>query len=206
MTQLTCPACGSHNITQQKEIKKIFTDHLDKETHIETLYEECQECGMDGEFSIDNDEIINNALADTRSETISKILTELSNHHSLAGIERSLDLPQRTLSKWKNGTKPTRSGTTLVKLIAIFPWLIKIAQSKYNPEKMAAIFGHACVDYHLNMSNDKPPFNSLNFIGVQQNNINISFTVNIHNDSTTPKESKRINQTQSELTVKSSLS
>ncbi|MCP4353876.1 MAG: NUDIX hydrolase [Desulfobacterales bacterium] len=51
----------------------------------------------------------------------------------MASIERALELPQRTLTKWKNGrTKPSATVITLLKFLRIFPWLLEVAENKFD--------------------------------------------------------------------------
>lgn len=51
--------------------------------------------------------------------------------HTLASMERALDLPNRTLSKWRTeGT--SMAGVTLVRLLRTFPWLLNVAAHDYS--------------------------------------------------------------------------
>jgi hypothetical protein len=50
-------------------------------------------------------------------------------------------LPQRTLSKWKNGvTNPSASGTALMKFLWLYPWLLEVAESQYDYAKAQKIY------------------------------------------------------------------
>lgn len=194
MENMTCPACGSSNIIQRKEQRKIYIDYFEGETHLDTTFEECLDCETDGEFYSDNDELVKSALTKKKTEAIVKIIDALSQSHNLAAVERALDLPQRTLSKWKSGQAPSAAGATLMKLIAFFPWLIDIANLKYNLNEAEAIFGHAIVEYHKNKINQSPGLGIGN-IFIQQNN---TFQVYVDSPPPKPMQSHRFDLTISE--------
>lgn len=50
---------------------------------------------------------------------------------SNGGIERALDLPMKTLEKLKD--KPPAALKVLLKILVHYPWMIDVADNKYDP-------------------------------------------------------------------------
>lgn len=128
-----CPLCGSDNIEQKNNIKEIY-DPFGGHDKVTLAYDSCQECGMDGDFADTNDTFLQVAIDGLKSKAVINILQELADHKAnFAGMERALELPQRTLTKWKNGsTSPSASGVTLLKFLKLFPWLLLVAENKFD--------------------------------------------------------------------------
>ena len=133
ITNITCPICGSNDLEDIKETK-ILQSQYNFNIEVLLTYFKCKICGEIGDFSNKNDSIIENGLEILRKETINYIIQSFEkNNISLASIERSLELPQRTLTKWKNNiSNPTAAGYSLMKLIDAFPWILYAADNKYE--------------------------------------------------------------------------
>lgn len=127
-----CPLCGSDQIHSEKRKEKI-SDHYGGHETVELNYDLCEECGMDGDFAKTNDALITESINRQREQAVKVILQELSdNGINFAGLERSLELPQRTLSKWKTGAvSPSAAGVSLLKFLRVFPWLTIISDNNY---------------------------------------------------------------------------
>jgi hypothetical protein len=95
----------------------------------------CRTCGMEGDFSGHGDEQIEEAIGAAKHNAIIHIIEEfVRNEISMSSIERALDLPQRTLTKWKNGlSSPSATGVALMNIIRTYPWILTVAQYKYEP-------------------------------------------------------------------------
>ena len=128
-----CPLCGSDQVEQEEKIETI-SDSFGENVEVILAYDICKRCGMDGDFTGCNDTIIQEAVDALRAQTVTTILQYFSDHKAnFAGMERALELPQRTLSKWKNGsTAPTAAGVTLVKFLRLFPWLTIVAENRFH--------------------------------------------------------------------------
>ena len=137
MTKKICPACGTEDIIERK------TPHLINEAfgggrEIDIVEDRCKVCGTVGDFFSQNDALISEAIDQCKSLAVKNILQDFLDRAatSMSSMERALELPQRTLTKWKNGqTKPSAAGRALLKMLRIFPWLLDVAENKFDYEK-----------------------------------------------------------------------
>ena len=131
---IICPSCGSASLEVAQTKKVISEPYSDP---VEVLIDEynCPVCGMQGDFAKSNDEIIDRAIEQAKHNSISSIIEYFNqNNINMASFERSLDLPQRTLTKWKNGlSSPSASGFALMNIVMTYPWILEVAQNKYDP-------------------------------------------------------------------------
>lgn len=95
---------------------------------------ECEACNFSGDFLHENKEVLKQAKEELQSQVMIEILEYFTGQHiSFAGIERALDLSQRTLTKWKQGkTKPSASAIALCKYLRTYPWLLKVADTGFD--------------------------------------------------------------------------
>jgi len=52
---------------------------------------------------------------------------------NLAWVERILELPQRTMARWKTG-KVSATSEALIRMIHAMPWLLDVAEKRYNEQ------------------------------------------------------------------------
>jgi len=128
-----CPECGSEAIIENKKnisIKEPFAD----EVNIEINENICSSCGSQGDFFNQNETLIEETIKNLKQESIKNILNDfIDNKISMSSIERALEMPQRTLTKWKNSTNyPSSAGIALMRFIKLFPWLLEVAENKYD--------------------------------------------------------------------------
>jgi DNA-binding transcriptional regulator YiaG len=141
MSDKACPVCGSKKI--EKTIsKELLQEDLGAEILIDKITYKCLDCESEGDFFHENDAVIEKALDTVQKQFVASLLDEFSNQHiRFAAIERALGLPQRTLTKWKNGmSTPTAAGIALLKIIKLFPWIIDVAENNYNYEYAQKLF------------------------------------------------------------------
>lgn len=128
-----CPECGSKAVIENIKnisIKEPFAD----EVNIETKEDTCSSCGSQGDFLNQNETLIEEAIKNLKQTSIKNILNSFAdNKMSMSSIERALEIPQRTLTKWKNSVNnPSSTGIALMRFITLFPWLLEVAENKYN--------------------------------------------------------------------------
>jgi DNA-binding transcriptional regulator YiaG len=121
MNKQRCPACGSIDIIDEKD-------------NIEIHENICSMCGTRGDFFNQNEPLIDETIKKLKQKSIENILNYfIDNKISMSSIERALEIPQRTLTKWKNRTNvPSSAGIALVRFIKLFPWLLEVAENKYD--------------------------------------------------------------------------
>ena len=133
MNKQRCPACGSVDITDDKKnilVKEPFGGQENVEIH-ENI---CSVCGSRGDFFNQNETLIDETIKKLKQRSIENILNNfIDSKISMSSIERALEIPQRTLTKWKNKTNvPSSAGVALMRFIKLFPWLLEVAENKYN--------------------------------------------------------------------------
>lgn len=128
-----CPLCGYDKIDHEIRTETV-SDHYSGSATVSLNYDHCQQCGTDGDFGKKNDKLIREALDELKADSVKDILEGFSRDNiNIAGMERALELPQRTLAKWKSGTSsPTAAGVTLLKFLKLFPWLVDVADCDFD--------------------------------------------------------------------------
>lgn len=140
---ITCPVCGSENLEKSAEKTTIPIEFGRDITIDETIYK-CLDCDFDGDFAKENDSKIEHALTEAKKNISRAILEELS----ISGIsnthfERTMGLPFRTLARWKKG-HISASGYALLKTVKTYPWLLSVADEKFDSTYAAkALIGAA---------------------------------------------------------------
>jgi DNA-directed RNA polymerase subunit RPC12/RpoP len=129
---IECPACGSKNVEQEKKETTVCVPYGTEKKLSETSFK-CLECKTTFEDDISLDEAIKTVLELSKKESVKNILNYFSeNRMNFAGMERALELPQRTISRWKTEGAVDASALALLRMIRTFPWLIEVADSKYD--------------------------------------------------------------------------
>jgi len=146
MNKQRCPACGSIDIIDEKKnilIKEPFGGQDNIEIH-ENI---CSMCGSRGDFFNQNEPLIDETIKELKQKSIENILNYLIDSKiSMSSIERALEIPQRTLTKWKNRTNvPSSAGTALMRFIKLFPWLLEVAENKYDYSEAQKIHINAAI-------------------------------------------------------------
>ena len=125
-----CPVCGSNkgHVTSESKSYPVPYGPL---TILEEQYTSCDNCGE--KVSISDRKYSEAAITASKWESAKTMITYLCNlGHSCAGIERVLELPQRTLSQWRSSHEPAAGGLALLRLIRTYPWLLEVAADGYT--------------------------------------------------------------------------
>lgn len=127
-----CPLCGSNNVTPSEYIEEIC-EPSGGCMEVTLQRDTCNRCGTEGDFFDINESLIQQASHDLKAKAVQDILSNFSrNNVNFAGMERALGLPQRTFTKWKGGQTPSAGSVALLKFLDIFPWLLIVAEEKYD--------------------------------------------------------------------------
>jgi transposase-like protein len=160
-----CPVCGSKNIKKINS-KEVLKGDFGKQAVIDTVTYKCLDCDSEGDFFDENSQTINNALDTLRRDYVAASLDFFIDHKlTFSSIERVLNLPQRTLTKWKNNvSQPTAAGVALLKFLQLYPWLLEAAEHNFDYEISQKIFLKTAFNTMLN----KMPFyqNEFTEVGV----------------------------------------
>jgi len=146
MNKQRCPACGSIDIIDEKKsilIKEPFGGQNNIEIH-ENI---CSLCGSRGDFFNQNETLIDETIKKLKQKSIENILNYfIDSKMSMSSIERALEIPQRTLTKWKNRINvPSSAGIALMRFIKLFPWLLEVAENKYDYNESQKIHINAAI-------------------------------------------------------------
>jgi DNA-binding transcriptional regulator YiaG len=123
---------------------EILKGDLGKDASYEKISYKCLDCESEGDFFKENTDAIP-ALDTLKKEYVKSTLDYFTdNKISFSSIERILNLPQRTLTKWKNDvSQPSAAGVALLKFLRVFPWLLDVAEHPYDYDTSQKIFLHS---------------------------------------------------------------
>lgn len=126
-----CPACGSDLIETTKR-KQILPIVYGSPAVFDEVLEKCLVCGESGDFSGANDEMIEKAIGIAKKQSVVNILNELShNGIRMSYMERALELPTRTIARWKGGDLSAAT-LALLRIIRTFPWILEVADAHFD--------------------------------------------------------------------------
>lgn len=126
-----CPACGSDAV-ETKINKHSLPVVYGNPAVYEEVTEECQTCGESGDFSGANDELIEKALGIAKKQSVIDMLDNLAHKGiKMSYMERSLELPSRTIARWKGG-ELSAATLALLRIIRTFPWILEVAEARYD--------------------------------------------------------------------------
>jgi transposase-like protein len=147
---IECPVCGSANLEKNVSNEILQGDFGEAAYYKKTSYK-CLDCESEGDFFKENADAINFALDILKKKYVKSTLDYfIDNKISFSAIERILDLPQRTLTKWKNDvSQPTAAGIALLKFLRMFPWLLDVAEHSYDYDAAQKIFLRSAFDILL---------------------------------------------------------
>jgi hypothetical protein len=133
MKPTTCPACNSVKIKVDEYNRRINAP-FGPEIEIKEKAIHCFECNENyPEHSAKNDYLI--AYKNSAKGSVRSILDYLySQKFSFSDIERALDLPYRTLSRWKKTKEVSAPALVLLRFIRAMPWLIEVADNNYESD------------------------------------------------------------------------
>lgn len=127
-----CPACGSTDVSVHHDVQHLSLPYsncisFNRETH------RCNACGEEGDFYSVNDNELERVESIARRDSIERMLEFLAGKDlKMAYMERALDLPPRTMMRWKSGSC-SNSSIALLRFIRTYPWLLGVAESKFDP-------------------------------------------------------------------------
>jgi hypothetical protein len=153
-----CEICGSDQVEIIEKPVSLKTAFGEEATYCQII-SICKNCGEEVDITDEKEQI--NAVKISERKLIKSIIDFIGRQgYSLSHIERALDLPQRTILRWKSGKEPCAAGTTLLKFIRIFPWLIEVADEDFDESYSRKVLIHAAIDEFDNVrysiSSDDP--------------------------------------------------
>lgn len=131
LSALECPACGSTELVA-KETRLTQQAPFGPSVDYTVAEYTCQTCGESGDFALTNDQRAIQARDESTTRSLVIMLDALAQEGlSNAYLERALELPSRTIARWKNG-EHSAAGVTLLRFVRTFPWLLKVSENNYQ--------------------------------------------------------------------------
>ncbi|MDZ7794911.1 MAG: hypothetical protein U5P10_14825 [Spirochaetia bacterium] len=146
MNTPTCPVCGSEGVKAYTK-REYLQEPFGGQTAVELKEYRCPVCESTGDLFNENDELIEQTQNELKFQSVKNILDDFHrNKISMSALERALGIPQRTFTKWKNGNaKASATGITLLRFIRLFPWLVDVAENKYDYDTAQKIYIQSAV-------------------------------------------------------------
>ena len=130
-SKLTCPACGSDDVTSATNVAELALP-FSEAVRVEEVVNTCRVCGTEGDFLDQNQARVDEALRVATRESVRQMIDGLGNQGvTMAYFERALRLPQRTLARWKTG-ECTASAIAVLRLVSTYPWLLSVAEASFD--------------------------------------------------------------------------
>ncbi len=170
---IQCPLCESTDI-ETRVINKKFFEPFGGSSEASINKHHCENCGLSGDFLKTNDDIIQSVLDQLKERSAISILSDFAKHgYNFSSLERALELPQRTLTKWKTTGKTSAAGLTLLRFLRLFPWLIEVAEKRFDYQEAQRTCINAAmktVRFQDPLSTSGMPAASIDTVYFQQNN------------------------------------
>ena len=135
MDRPICSYCGKDSVSI--EVKDmVLSEPYGGTATVKIKDKVCTHCGF-VENDDDNDLVIQEGLTALKRTSMVKMIEALNSMgYTTAAMERALELPARTLARWKNeqSISPSAAGVALMRIIRTFPWILAVADSQFDPE------------------------------------------------------------------------
>jgi DNA-binding transcriptional regulator YiaG len=160
-----CECCGSEN-TVVKTTSRFFPIPFSDTLEYKNKVIHCNDC--DEDVDLDESQSVDSFLSTENPDyttaikkSIDTMLSDLQKMNiSLSHIERSFDIPARTLSKWHNDRNlPSAAALSFLRILRTFPWVLKVAEKNFDDVK----------SHHIALKNEMQHF----FKGIEGSGKNI---------------------------------
>ena len=143
--KIQCDYCGNKKLTEKIEDnyqKEPFGDIIEFKEKIL----KCDDCGEEISFTLNYTDDYEKAKLKSEKSSILNILNSFQKKKiSFTDIENSLELPTRTLSRWKQQLNYSKIGLTLLRIVKSYPWIILVAAKKFDKKVTEDIFKKAAM-------------------------------------------------------------
>lgn len=130
---IQCPACGSKEYSTKATEKGIPIPYGPDAKFFELIYT-CSKCKESGDFTGENDKVIEAELASAYATSTKKIINDLAAIGiTVAYIERVLRL---SFGSIKRGAAIgfDSAQVALLQILRTYPWILEVAEQKFNSE------------------------------------------------------------------------
>ena len=132
MSGVKCPVCGSDDTRIQQKTDRYTTPYgTAEEYQVEVVT--CETCGEAGDFRDVNEAVASEAISKACKSELERILVEIDQFGiSMAYLERALELPARTVARWKSGQR-SAAPVALLRIVRTYPWILRVAADRFRP-------------------------------------------------------------------------
>lgn len=129
----SCPSCGSKNLEVKHETRHISLPFASP-IQYETVIDFCKDCEMEGDFLGINEQNLPTLIEKAKKESATQMIGDLVERKklSMSYMERALDLPMRTMMRWKSGESISAAAVTLLRVVETYPWIVEVADAQYE--------------------------------------------------------------------------
>ncbi len=175
--KVACPSCGSENVKSTVEQKAVTVPFAPKQSY-DARIDHCGECGMSGDFFKANEGAVAHALNEARRLSAISMMNGLveKNHLGMAYMERVLDLPARTMMRWKMGDC-SAGALALLRIISTYPWTLDVADAQYEPRYAAKRLTQEGVKTMCRLAEENLIATNVELSSFDQNGIQGKFTL-----------------------------
>ncbi len=181
---IECPLCESKDVITSVRINNYF-EPFGGSAEVELNENHCNSCGISADFTDSNDATIESILEKLKANSAMSILNDFAEGgYKFASMERVLELPQRTLARWKSTGNASAAGLALLRFIRLFPWLLEVADKRFEFNEAQRISVNSAlknVTFQDPLAKDYRPTTS-DIYNLQINN-NQTFNIEINPDS-----------------------
>lgn len=127
-----CPSCGSVNVQVRHETKQFLLPYA-APVEYDAAIDCCLDCKIEGDFSGTRDKEFADLIKKAKKHSATMMIENLfeKNRFNMAYMERALELPMRTMMRWKTGDI-SAAALSLLRIITTYPWIVDVADSKYD--------------------------------------------------------------------------
>ena len=130
-----CPACG-YDKPRIKKVDNKGEAPYGPEISVQEMILTCENCEAEFDYGDLIGEESKSPYEISKSESIDfmiRLLKDISGY-SLASIERALELPQRTFSRWLLHKEFSSASIAMLRILCTYPWIIEVAENKFRED------------------------------------------------------------------------
>ena len=154
-----CSYCGQDGVSvEEKEIE--LSQPYSGTSKVKKKERVCSHCGF-AEDDVGNDTVILQELSFLKKDSMVKMIESLNSMGlTTASMERSLELPARTLARWKNEEtiSPSAAGIALMRIIRTYPWILALADRQFDSEAARTFLLQQAASELLKISSEHPDY------------------------------------------------
>lgn len=138
-TEKICQACGSEDVEITHPKHKVDVPFAEPVFYV-TKATKCKSCGAEIRIGGPSQDQVEFEIFKSATKSIPKLLKKINEDgYSDSRIERILDLSKGTVELWKKGVNIGATEIALIRFIYLMPFLLKIAEEWYDPDKLKRI-------------------------------------------------------------------